>query len=346
VLQDRFDTPMVSVILAGVGFLLATAVAVAGGLSRRTVGATALCAILATAGCAALAPRLFDRLWERLQYKREDDGSRFARLLENRHGVIAVDQTGVVFGGGDYDGAFSVDPVHDRNGIYRAYAVGVLHPRPARVLLIGLGSGSWAQVLANLPGVERLTAIDINDGYQILIGERPEVASVLRNPRVELVVDDARRWLARHPERRFDAIVSNVMLHWRANSTGLLSREFTALVKSRLEPGGLYAFNTSFFRPARETALAQFAHGALLGTFLYVSDEPLTLDADAWRRLLRETRIDGREVVGEAGNSPLPFLHRVARDSMKQIVTDDNMLPEWRGAPFHAHEHPATPGRP
>ena len=55
--------------------------------------------------CALVAvvalPRLYDRLYERLIYKNEYDGTqRFAQIVETRSGVITVAEDGSVYGGG------------------------------------------------------------------------------------------------------------------------------------------------------------------------------------------------------------------------------------------------------
>jgi hypothetical protein len=269
-------------------------------------------------------------------------------VVENRHGVVALTADGVVYGGGAYDGVVSTDVVHDVNGIWRAYAVGVMEPGAREVLLIGLGSGSWARVLAALPGVERLTILEINPGYLEIIRSSPQVASILTDPRVEIVIDDARRWLARHADRRFDAVVSNVTLHWRASSTNLLSREFAELVRSRLRPGGLYFFNTTYFVPARDTALHVFGHGFHLGTFFAASDEPFAYDGVRLGGLLRTLRLDGEPVLDPARADDRAALARLEAlvprvygraDAGPRIVTDDNMLPEWFGYRFDVSAH-------
>src|SRR5262249_26501837 len=118
---------------------------------------------------------------------------------------------------------------HDNNFVFRAYAIPSFHPRPADVLMIGLSSGSWAQIVANEPGVQRLTIIEINPGYLRLISQYPMVASVLKNPRVSISIDDGRRWLFRNPNRRFDLIVMNTTFYWRAHASNLLSVEFLEL---------------------------------------------------------------------------------------------------------------------
>ena len=51
-----------------------------------------------------------------------------------------------------YDGRFNTDLKHDTNGIVRPYALSLFHPAPRDVLMIGLSSGSWAQVIASNPG--------------------------------------------------------------------------------------------------------------------------------------------------------------------------------------------------
>ena len=39
---------------------------------------------------------------------------------------------------------------NEKNGILRAYVAGAIHPAPRDVLMVGLASGSWAQVVAHL----------------------------------------------------------------------------------------------------------------------------------------------------------------------------------------------------
>ena len=119
----------------------------------------------------------------------------FTHVIENRSGIITVDTDRTVFGNGMYDGHFNTDLKHDNNGIVRPYALSLFHPAPRDVLMIGLSSGSWAQVVANNPAVATLTIVEINPGYATLIAQEPEVASLLTNPKVTIVIDDGRRWL-------------------------------------------------------------------------------------------------------------------------------------------------------
>ncbi|HEY4408178.1 MAG TPA: hypothetical protein VGN55_26290, partial [Xanthobacteraceae bacterium] len=150
-------------------------------------------------------PRWSTDVLENLQWKGAPSAVPLAQVVENRSGIIAVTADGTVFGNGMYDGRFNTNLVRDSNGIVRPYALSLFHPAPRDVLMIGLASGSWAQVIANNPDVASLTIVEINPGYLTLIASAPEVASVLSNPKVTIVADDGRRWLRANPARRFDA---------------------------------------------------------------------------------------------------------------------------------------------
>jgi hypothetical protein len=170
---------------------------------RRMAGAVGVLAIALIA-----VPLMSQRVFENLLVKGNLDHA-FAYVTENRSGIIKVDTDGTVFGNGMYDGRFNVRLQDDRNGIIRPYALSLFHAAPRDVLMIGLSSGPWAQVIANNPAVRSLTIVEINPGYLTLIAQQSEVASVLHNPKVTIVTDDGRRSLSHHPEERFDAIVSN-----------------------------------------------------------------------------------------------------------------------------------------
>lgn len=59
--------------------------------------------------------------------------------------------------------------------------------------------GARAQRVA---AIKHMTVVEINPGYLKLIAQYPQVAAVLSDPRIEIVVDDGRRWLRRHPQQR------------------------------------------------------------------------------------------------------------------------------------------------
>jgi spermidine synthase len=276
--------------------------------------------------------------------------------VENRSGIVTVDELERVFGNGMYDGQFNIGLDTGANNIERAYAIALYHPAPRRVLVIGMSSGSWSQVIANWDSVQSVTIVEINPGYARLIAERSIVASLLHNPKVTLVIDDGRRWLRRNPQERFDAVIANTSIHFRANASNVLSLEFMDLVRRHLNPGGVLFYNTTGSMRSLRTGCVAFRHGVRIEAFAAVSDQPLQIDADRWIRTLMRWRIDGKLVldltrdgdrklldrlkadVADLGNREKPTADRwiedcpsiLARSEGFVPITDDNMGTEWR----------------
>ncbi|WP_202814717.1 fused MFS/spermidine synthase [Bradyrhizobium tropiciagri] len=347
VLTNYLGLQQISMLLLGIGtlcslLLIYKSPSVTG--ARRRAAAIAVAVL-----CAGMlvAPPLSRHLFENLQ-THTNSGQTFVRVGENRSGVITVDADGVVYGNGMYDGRFNTSLKSDRNGVIRAYALSLFHPAPRDVLVIGLASGSWAQVIANNPAVESLTIVEINPGYTQLIAERPEVQSLLHNPKVTIIADDGRRWLRRHPGRQFDAVISNTTWNFRANATNLLSVEFLELVSGHLNPGGIVFYNTTSSRRIQKTACTAFPYGARFTNHMVASNAPLDWNYARWRAVLEAYTIDGKRQFDPADKSDRDFLDelmhefRLDGDMIEQcptllsrttdqvLVTDDNMGTEWR----------------
>ena len=355
VMLDRWPIGTAALFIVLLGLALATLLLVwsASGRWRTILGIAVI--VMTGAGYAAETRPLFARFYDRLLTERAyEPHSPASEVEENRDGVILVTPTHDVFGGGAYDGAISTSLESDKNMIIRAYGIAAIHPAPKKVLMIGLSTGAWAQVIANIPGVETLTVVEINRGYLHLIPRYLEVASVLHNPKVHIVIDDGRRWLAHHPERTFDVIVSNTTFHWRANTTNLLSVEFLQAVRAHLRPGGIFYFNTTGSADAYKTAFTTFPYGLRFINFATVSDSPIAVDADQWKRVLDEHHVDGKptldstrpedrrrrdDVLALVRTLDAPSVgfglewraHALPRLRDARVITDDNMVPEWRG---------------
>ena len=355
ILMDVLPLQKISAGLGMLGVLTGAALLAASRVSRvRLMTSLGSCAVI-IAAMGLSAPALFNHVYEKLQLKRgwSEGSPGFTHVVETRSGVITVTPDKTIFGGGIYDGKFNTGLVHDSNLIVRAYAIGAFHPAPRNVLMVGLSSGSWAQVIASHPQVEKLTIIEINPGYLELIPQYPEVASVLKNPRVEIIIDDGRRWMLRNPGRKFDLIVMNSTYHWRSHATNLLSREFLELVRRHLNPGGVHYYNTTQSLDVLKTGATVFPYSLRVMNFLAVSDSPLHIDKDRWEKTLLDYRIDGQplldmnraadrkalqdamDLAANAGPSlqweaieyGASFLPRLQN---QRIVTDDNMGSEWQ----------------
>lgn len=304
-------------------------------------------AIAVLIGGIVAIPLLAARVYENLHARGFADRD-FAHVVENRSGIITVDNDGVVYGNGMYDGRYTTSVKTETNRTIRPYALSLFHPAPRDVLMIGLASGSFAQVIANNPAVQSLTIVEINPGYLALIAQQDEIKPLLRNPKVRIIADDGRRWLSRHPERRFDVIEGDTTFHFRANATNVLSREYLELVKRHLNPGGIYFYTTTMSRRVQRTGCTVFAHGARFTAHLVVSDTPIDWNYARWRDVIAHYTIDGKaqfDPDSAADRAQIDALmHDYRRDGPmveecpelraatadRTLITDDNMGTEWR----------------
>ncbi|MCC7047481.1 MAG: methyltransferase domain-containing protein [Alphaproteobacteria bacterium] len=244
----------------------------------------------------------------------------------------------------------------DQNLLVRPALLNYFHPAPKNVLMVGLATGAWVQLLAANPAIEKLTVIEINRGYLQLIAGHEPVRSILRNPKVEIVVDDARRWLNRHADRRFDAILQNTTWHFRSNVTNLLSREYVDLVVRHLSPGGIAIYNTTYSDRALRTACVGYPQSLRYLNVMVVSRQSMPVDRERLDRTLRALTVDGAplfpdDAAGAArraeilASTAMPDRANqnvkaiaescasiLARTEGLPLITDDNMGEEWRSA--------------
>jgi hypothetical protein len=209
--------------------------------------------------------------------------------------------------------------------------------------MIGLATGSWAQVIVNHPDVESLTIVEINPGYLQLIREHPDVSNLLDNPKVVIAIDDGRRWLTKNRNEKFDVIVQNTSWAWHAQSSNLLSVEYLELVRKHLAPDGVFFYNTTSHPEALLTAVSVYPYAVKIDSCVAVSDQPFRLDIDRWEKIMQEYRINGAPVVRPEDPADqkrfleVKSLYQRAENAEmlrsayagRKLITDDNMGIEW-----------------
>jgi len=116
----------------------------------------------------------------------------------------------------------------------------LLHPAPRRVLVVGLGTGSTAGWLADVPGIERVDVVELEPAVAEVARRCALVnRDALANPRLRLFFGDAREHLLTTRER-YDLVVSEPSNPYRAGIASLFSRDFYRAVAARLRPDGLF----------------------------------------------------------------------------------------------------------
>ncbi len=369
ILLDLMPVKHVTLFLAIFGLLLSALLFIRSAEPRVFFNRGIITITLSIAGLVLLNPILFDDLYERIIYKRGYSGQKFDNVFEGRSGVITVAQDGTVWGGGTYDGALNTDLVKNTNGIERAYMLSAFHEAPKKVLMIGLSTGSWAKVIANHPSVEKLTVVEINPRYLELISGYEVVRSILDNPKVEVIIDDGRRWLNANLDRKFDAIINNTTLHWRSYASNLLSQEFLELMRQHTRPGGVIMYNGTCSPEAYKTAAEYFPYFYRYHSMAIVSDSPLKINTERLRNTLPKIRFGNefaldpqKQESNFAINRLIASFNHSANDSTQaakhsnncyengmkletrdstlanynglRLITDDNMGVEWLRQPW------------
>ncbi len=195
----------------------------------------------------------------------------------------------------------------------------LLHPQPRSVLIVGCGAGVTAGTFVLHPTITRIVICDIEPLIPEIVATyfRRENHDVLRDPRVEIVRDDARHYIATTQEK-FDVITSDPIHPWVKGSAVLYSQEYFALCRQRLNPGGLmtqwvplYESNHAVVQSEIATFFSVFPQGTIWAndddghgydTVMLGQADPLPIDLDALEvRLDRPDHVGVRAALTELG---------------------------------------------
>jgi spermidine synthase len=117
----------------------------------------------------------------------------------------------------------------------------IFHDGPKRILIVGLGLGTTAGWLATVPSVETVDVIELEPAVLRAAKEGTTTNfRVMTNPKVRIVVGDAREFLLT-TKSRYDIIVSEPSNPYRAGVASLFTVEFYEAAKAALAPGGVFA---------------------------------------------------------------------------------------------------------
>jgi predicted membrane-bound spermidine synthase len=115
----------------------------------------------------------------------------------------------------------------------------LIKPDATRFANIGFGSGLTAEMLLSHSGPREVDTIEIEPA--MVSGARsfiPRVIRPYRDPRSNIVIEDAKSFFARHG-KRYDVIISEPSNPWVNGVASLFTTEFYRDVKRYLAPGGL-----------------------------------------------------------------------------------------------------------
>jgi len=171
------------------------------------------------------------------------------------------------------------------------------------VLIVGCGAGVTAGCFVDHQSVERIVICEIEPKVAAASRQWLGIANrnVLRDPRTELVIDDARHFLATTHEK-FDVITSDPIHPWVRGAAALYTSEYYDLVRAHLEPGGvvsqwvpLYETDTPAVKSQLGTFLRAFPFGTIWNSdpqqkgydlVMLAQDGPTTIDVDEVQQAL------------------------------------------------------------
>lgn len=343
---DVAPTPDIVTSLTILGLTLASVLFAITRPGKRPVIMAVLAATILAVSVLSLKGVVYDGTLERLFYGARYEGQRFVHIIENRGGIIAVDDKEVTYSGGVYDGTFSTDLVNDVNGIIRPFSVSAFHPKPKTALVIGLATGSWARVIADHPDVERVIVVEINAAYYELLKAFDE-NHILNHPKVEHHIDDGRRWLNHNP-MTYDVIISNSSFHQRGFSSTLLSEEAFTLMRKRLNPGGVLLVNTTGSQRVLATGCHVFEDCQAFFRAGIFSNAPLDTNPERLRDILTRYAIEGKsvldlkdpvhqrrldDIIGAFEKKTPGYYNSEETRKLaegQELITDSNMGHEWQ----------------
>lgn len=136
----------------------------------------------------------------------------------------------------------------------------LLHPNPKSVLIVGCGAGVTAGSFVIHPSIERIVICDIEPLIPQVVSTffKIENNDVVHDPRVEIVYDDARHFIATTKEH-FDIITSDPIHPWVKGSAVLYSQEYFELCRQHLNPGGFVTQWVPLYESDRAVVLSEIA---------------------------------------------------------------------------------------
>jgi len=171
---------------------------------------------------------------------------------------------------------------------------GLIDPDPKSVLVVGFGAGVTAGTFVAYPQIERIVICEIEPRIpQVVSGYfGADNFNVAKDPRVEIVYDDARHFIFASNEK-FDIITSDPIHPWVKGSASLYTRDYFELVKRHLKPGGIVTQWVPLYESTVEAVKSELA------TFFAVFPDGLAFFND------RDEQFIDVVLFGQAESAPI-----------------------------------------
>jgi predicted membrane-bound spermidine synthase len=232
----------------------------------------------------------------------------------------------------------------------------LLHPTATRALEVCFGTGTTAATFATYERLESLTIVDINrDVFELARFFRESNHDILSDPRVRVVVEDGRHYLATGAET-FDVVSLEPPPPQADGAASLYTTEFYELVKRRLARGGILAqwiplqlqtedLNRSLLRSITDVfSVVNVYVPSRVEAVVLASDRPLVPDVGRWDTLMAPSPV--HDSLAEVGlGAPEELLGTMVLDDegVRRYVGDAPPVTDDLPAIEFFRSHPGPP---
>ncbi len=218
----------------------------------------------------------------------------------------------------------------------------LLHTKPEKAMVIGLGTGSTTGWLGKLHHIKRVDTVELEPSIlEVARVCAPVNENALEQKNVNIIIGDAREVLMTTPER-YDLIVSEPSNPYRVGIASLYTREFYHSVANRLTKGGIfsqwvqaYEISAGTIQTILATLASEFPYIEIWNSkahdlILVCSKEPIVYPAERMRKRIA-TEPFRSALLSTWGVADLEgFLSRfVARSEFVKSVTAPTLEKGW-----------------
>lgn len=225
-------------------------------------------------------------------------GERLAHVFENSRGVVTITSGGVVRSNGLYQGMTNVSPLQhlDKNRTRRAYLIPSIVSPPRRILMIGLGTGTWTWILANHPEVESITVVENDKAFRSVVENTGATSPLLTNPKVSILEGSVESILAKM-SGPFDVIIQDRIAYRRPGPSPLLTKEHFESLLAKLSDTGAVYLNADSNPRIEATIASVFPHVLRYHEMIFGAKQDFTIRGYHWMEQLESWTLDGRRVL-------------------------------------------------
>ena len=177
---------------------------------------------------------------------------------------------------------------------YRFYAHAIeaasFNPEAQNALVIGYGTGSVTEIALKMKDMQKVTMVELSKSLMKNLHKIPLFENLLRDPRLDIIVDDGRRFLLRTAQR-YDLVFLVCIRSHSSYSNNIYSKEFFELIGQHLSPSGVFLIWTDEKSVIPRTLVAAFKHVRLYAenhkeVFCVASNAPFIQNAATIQALL------------------------------------------------------------